>query len=209
MSTTYPSSGLPEQWFHVRSVVGNEVYFKPQTQLNAVLVQGNSVYLVLDTPHNLTRIFVTFPNSRLVRVYRDRVWKSRLVAKAGDESWPYQLTPKPIRYRFGMRLSPYLFGAYLPREHEHLLQQDAIVHYPVLASSSGHSGALIRVGRYREHYQNYWLEIYSFTTGNEELFNAGWQTHPQTKLLARFRPGGEGLNAGKLWVPEAQLALAA
>ncbi len=202
MSTTYPSRGLPEQWFYTHGITGNEVSFKPQNQLREVLVQGNGVYLVLDLPHLVTKVIIAFPTQGVVRVYLDQLRQSNMLAQVEDVHWPRQI-PKPARYRFGMRLTPFLFGAFLsPGYPDSLLLRTAVVNYPVLACESGHSGVLIRVSRIPDQYADQSLELYWFSTGNDHNFNTGWKTHPKTKLLACFRPGGEGLNEGKLWVPE-------
>lgn len=193
-------SGLPELRFDGSQLgEGSEVYFDPQGRLGEVLIQGNPVYLVLDPPHMQTSIVVCFPIPNLVRVYvlhQNDEEGIQLIGQAGDGGQFYQVPREPVRYRFGMRLTPWMFGSFLRQEHRARIQDDNIVHYPVLACFSGYGGALIRVFRSPTRHPEEWIEIYYFSSGNEYLFKTGWKADRQTRLIARFRP------AATYWMPE-------
>ena len=200
------SGGLPDLAFGNPSTVSSEIYFAAQTRLAEVLAQKNPVYMVLDLPNTTTRVIVCFPTPGRVRVYVDSVDPEHLVGKTDDSGQHYPLPHEPIEYRFGMRLSPWMFWDYLDQARKCWIRQgnrqDNIVNYPVLSSVSGHGGALIRIMRVddsaqREERKREWMKIYFFSTGNDFDFPTKWRGNPNTRRLARFFSEESGTT--RLW----------
>ena len=206
-----PYPYLPELAFTSSRVVGDEIYLHPQRRLAEVLVQRNPVYLVLDTPGLKTKMLICFPKTGVVRLHygQSDLMESFLGETSGDQS-DGQTVSWPDQYRFGMRLNPWLYVAWLSSEHCSRYGLDNILNYPVQnCISGGHSGVLVRVFRPEANGEKYrgWMEIHFFSTGNEDVFDNGWQTHPKTKLLARFQPVGYGTTELR-WEPEQLLVSA-
>lgn len=197
---------LPEISFNFSEVHDGEVFFDCSDELRSVLGQRNAVYLDLQTPGLLTVVRVAFPalfatrllvgGLEIVGGFSRRKEFKHLVTHQGSS---YFSIPRKVKYRYGMKLLPWMFDGWIPFEIRKKIGRDVIANYIVLNGSSGHCGVLIRIDR-REKREEESMEIFAISTGNKYQFAEKWRKDSHTKLLARFVP--QDLGSHIAWTPE-------
>lgn len=182
---------LPDLKFSEWRREGNEIFFQTSNEINRVVCQKVPAYIVAELPSLRTKIIIGFPASDLVRIYvkaakvvnevyyGDRIW---FVGEFGDPYWRKKL-PKVIRYRYGVRILPWMYNGYLKSRID--TSQTWIINYVIQNSASGFSGIILKL---RDEYENNkrqeeWFKILSFDAGNEVNF---WKTVPRE--LIEFVP---------------------
>lgn len=182
---------LPELTFKKWHLYKEELFLGANYELAQVLVQGNPVYLDLLLPGaTQPRIRICFPEVDTAWVYAETETKNVYLVGESTKQNGLPLHTS-VEYRYGMELKPWLFFVYLPQTLAvQQTNEDNIVNYSILNCSSGCSGVLVRIKRHKHRslLRKEWLEIYSFNMGNDTEFHSRWQTHPNTKLIARFVP---------------------
>lgn len=192
---------LPEPGVQRMSIDnGGEVLLKVEDTLMQVLAQGNPVYLVLDLPGMLTSVVACFPAPTIARVYAVRHdvrnGQCRFVGVSKKEKHPIWTAPDDVDYRFGMRLPPFMFQAYLA--HGDPRARESIANYVVLTCPSGFGGIVVRIFKSPD-FAREWLEIHPVDVGNSTRFPEDWK---RSGKIARFVP--ESVNPPRMtWQPEA------
>ncbi len=194
---------LPEMSFTRAHLYREELFLNSNRELTNVLVQGNPVFFDIIMPGaTQPKVRICFPEVGTAWVYANgEISSINLVGESTKKDGLPLYTQ--VEYRFGMEMKAWLFFAYLPRElAESRYDEDNIVNYSILNSSSGHGGVLVRIvhGKDRTSIEREWMEIYAFDMGNDTEFHLKWRNHPNTKLIARFVPNGAGTSQLR-WEP--------
>lgn len=202
---------MPEPSFKLAGIYNGEVFMRDDDILARMLQQSNPVYLVLELPGHQTSISICFPTPRITRIYRVDMANREDVSQGGtlvcevEDGANFYDTPMLVGYHFGMKFPPWGFSHLLGVKHND--KKDYTVNYIVLNSLMRHSGVLIRLLRKSDTMYNpirrhdEWLELWSISTGNNYKFFERWRSDPNTKLMARFVPKGDG-RPNLVWEPE-------
>ena len=175
---------LPDLKFSEWRRMENGIFFQTSNEINRVVCQGVPAFVVAELPSLRTKVIVGFPVSDFVQIYvkakkvvngfycGDRIW---FLGEFGDLSRRQKL-PKVIRYRYGVRILPWMYNGYLKSRID--TSQTWIINYVIQNSACGFGGIILKLRDEYDHSKRpeEWFKILDFNAGNEVNF---WKTVPR------------------------------